>query len=283
MRKPRRILLLALLALAACSRLSLAWRFGPWMVERDAVQRLQWPESERPRLHQGVQAWAQFMGRQVAPALASAARAVATAVEAGQNHAAAARLVDAAQRAWVATAGAAEAPLAQLMASTQPVERAKALAVFFQAKDAKDRARWADPDHSAVAQAKQLMGTFKDYAGEPSDAQGRLILDWARHAAFPGLAYLAWRQDREQALGRALNQGLDPAQIQALLHDWWIGHASRPEALRQALDAYRARLLSGLETLLASLDPDQRACCAQRLRVVAQDLDAIARKAWTPA
>ena len=281
MKKRRQFLLLALLALAACSRLTLAWRFGPWMVERDAAQRLQWPESERPRLHQGVQAWAQFMGRQVAPALASSARAVA--VETGQNQAAAARLVDAAQRAWVATAGGAEAPLAQLLASTRPAERAKALAAFFRTKDAKDKARWADPEHSAVAQAKQLMGTFKDYAGEPSDAQGRLIVDWARHAAFPGLAYLAWRQDREQALGKALSQGPDPAQIQALLHDWWVSHASRPAALRQAMDAYHARLLSSLETLLASLDPGQRAYCAQRLRAVAQDLDTIARQAWTAA
>jgi hypothetical protein len=271
------------LALAACSRLTVAWRFGPWMVERDAVQRLNWPGAERPRLHQGVQAWAQFMGRQVAPVLASAARAVAAAVEAGQNEAAAARLVDAAQRAWVATATAAEAPLAQLLASTQPTERAKALGAFFAVKDAKDRARWADPDHSAVAQAKQLMGTFKDYAGEPSDAQGRLIVDWARQAAFPGLAYLAWRQDRELALSQALNQGADPARIQALLQDWWIGHASRPAPLRQAMDAYHARLLSSLGTLLASLDRDQRAYCAERLRAVAQDLDTIARKAWMPA
>lgn len=282
MRARAKILLLCLLFPAGCSQLSLAWRFGPWMVERDAVQRLDWPAAERPRLHQGVQSWAQFVGRQVAPALASAARAVASAVEAGQNQAAAARLVDAAQRAWSAAADAAEAPLAQLLASTQPGERARALAVFFKAKDAKDQARWADPDRGAADQSKQLMGTFKDYAGEPSDAQGRMIVEWARHNGFPGPAFLVWRQDRERALSMALTQAPDPAGLQALLHDWWLGHASRPPALRQAMDAYHARVLSGLEALLASLDHGQRAHCAERLRALARELDSIARKAWTP-
>ncbi|HXB97857.1 MAG TPA: hypothetical protein VNZ54_07375 [bacterium] len=274
--------LLALALLPACSRLGVAWRFGPWMVERDAAERMAWPEQERPRLHEAVQAWAKVMGRQVAPALASAARATAAAVDNGQDHVAAARLVDAAQRAWDATAAAAAPPLAQLLAF-KPQERSKALAGFFSAKDAKDQARWADPDHSAVAQAKQLMGTFKDYAGEPSEAQGRLIVEWARHAAFPGPAYLAWRQDRERALAKALATGADPAQLQALLQDWWVSHASRPPALRQAMDAYHARLLASLETLLASLDKDQRAYLAARLRAVAQDLDQIAHKAWAPA
>jgi hypothetical protein len=274
--------LLALALLPACSRLSVAWRFGPWIVERDAVERLAWPSAERPRLHQAVQAWARTMGRQVAPLLASAARATASAVELGQDHIAAVRIVDAAQRAWEATAAAAEAPLAQLL-TDEPQARSRALAAYFSAKDARDRARWADPDHSAVAQAKQLMGTFKDYAGEPSEAQGRLIVDWARNAAFPGPAYLAWRQDRERALAKALGQGAESAQLQALLHDWWVTHASRPAALRTAMDAYHARLLTSLETLLASLDKDQRSYFVERLRAVAQDLDVIARKAWSSA
>jgi hypothetical protein len=274
--------LLALALLPGCSRLGVAWRFGPWMVERDAAERLDLPSAERPALHLGVQAWARAVGRQVAPLLASSARATALAVEAGQNHAAAARMVDGAQRAWEAAAGAGEGPLAQLLA-VQPLDRSKALQHFFAGKDAKDRARWADPDHGAAAQAKQLMNTFKDYAGEPSEAQGRLIVDWARHAEFPGPAFLAWRQDRENALALALKPGVDPALLQGLLHDWWISHASRSPALRQAMDAYHARLQASLEALLASLDQDQRRHLAERLRATAQDLDAIALKAWTPA
>jgi hypothetical protein len=281
----RRRILLGLLALAllpACSSLNMAWRLGPWVVEGDAAERLGWPSADRPRLHQAVLAWVQAMGRQAAPLLASAARATAAEVEGGQDRAAAARMVEATQRAWVAAADAAEAPLARLL-EVQPQDRAKALASFFKGKDAADRARWADPDHSAVAQAKRLRGTFKDYAGEPSEAQDRLIVDWARHAQFPGPAYLAWRQDRERALTTGLNHGADATQLQGLLDDWWVSHASRGPVLAQAMDAYHARLRSSLETLLASLDRDQRAYLAARLRAVALDLDSIARKAWTSA
>ena len=280
MRKALAIGLLALLCLPACSRLSVAWRFGPWMVEKDAAERLAWPDAQRPRLHQAVGAWAKEMGRQVAPVLASAARAVAAAVEAHDDHAAAVRLLGAAQHAWTAAATAAEAPAARLL-GLDPPARAAALAHYYQGKDAKDKARWSDPDHSAVAQAKQLMATFKDYAGEANEAQGRLIVDWARHAAFPGLAYLAWRQGREQALAATLAQGAEPVLLQALLHDWWVGHASRPAALRDAMNAYYARLAENLEALLRSLDADQRAYLAHRLRATAQDLDVIARRAWS--
>jgi hypothetical protein len=276
----RRLTLWALLglALSGCSRVQMAWRFGPWLMERDAAEELGWPGARRPALKAAVRGWAHQAARTVLPAVADQARLAAARIAAGSDAQAADALFNGGLAAWQGCLTLAVAPAAALLAEA-PLDRAAALERSFASKDQKDALRWGDPDHSAVDQAKRLMATFKDYCGEPTDAQGPLIVAWARDAAFPGPAYLAWRRARHRALLDELRGGAQPQRLQALLQDYWLDQASQDKALKNALNGYRDRLRKSLVALLKSLTPDQRALLTQRLEALAQDLGAVVAQA----
>jgi hypothetical protein len=268
--------------LAGCSRVKMAWRLGPWLLERDVAQELAWPDAERAELKAAVKGWVGRVARQALPPVAAQARLAAARLSAGSDAAAAEALFDGGLAAWRGFLSTAMEPALKLLAR-EPAQRAAALERWFQATDLKDGKRWGDPDHSAVDQAKKLMATFKDWCGEPTDAQGPMIVAWARDARFPGPAYLAWRQGRQKALVQALRQGADPARLKALLQDLWLDQASQEKPLKAALKGYRERLRGSLAGLLKSLTADQRAQLTQRLEALAQDLDAVSADARAQA
>jgi hypothetical protein len=270
---------LAVVALSGCSRVQLAWRFGPWLMERDAAEELGWPDARRPELKAAVRGWAHKVARETLPGVASAARLAAARVAAGSDAEAAEALFTGGLAGWQGCMAPALTPAAAVLA-VAPLERAAALERSFKAKDAKDAQRWGDPDHTAVDQAKKLMATFKDYCGEPTEEQKPLIVAWARDAAFPGPAYLAWRHERHNALLQALRApAVSGLRLRPLLQDLWLDQASQPKALRAALQGYRLRLRQSLVTVLKSLTPEQRSQLARRLQALAEDLDRVGAQA----
>lgn len=272
------VLLTLCLFLPACSTVKLGWRFGPWLMEREAAEQLAWPDAERPRLKQAVHAWALQVGRVAAPDVAAQARSCAAAVEQGRDSDAAEAFFRGATAARQGLCRPIPGPLAGLLA-WQPRDRARGLELAFGKQNAEDAKRWGDPDHSAVDQAKRLMATFKEFVGDPSQAQGDQLIAWAKDAAFPGTAYLAWRTGRQGALLAELRGPARPAAIEALLRDWSLDQSSQPASLKKDLENYRLRLRSHLKDVLAGLSPEQRGHLAARLKALAEDLEAIAIQA----
>lgn len=274
-------LVLAVLLIAGCSRLSVGWRLAPWMLERELAGMLGVAAADRPQLKRDARAYLDTLARQEAPRLAAWGHQLARVLLAGHDDEAVKLLFDGVERHWNAVLEPGLAPAARWLAR-QPAQRAAALAKAFDERDQRDFKRWADPARAIADREKRLRAGLKDYLGDLTPAQDEGVHAWALRAAFPVEGWKADRLRRQAALLARLKQG-DPqleADLQAQLRRWWLmPQTDRLPIYQRDWDDYRARLRTACAQLLASLTPGQRQRLGQRLHALADDLDAIGRQA----
>ena len=281
----RRAVLAALLALAlgACSRVDLGWRAAPWLLEREGAQWLGLQGEEREAFGRDGRAWLAASGAHMAPKLGRLGRRLAKDIEMGHDGQALALLFDELPQAWDELLGPAVPSLGAWLAR-DPAKRAEALQAAFDARNAKDFKRWADPARARADREKRLRQGLKDWLGALSPLQEQGLAAWAQEAEFPAELWRADRLRRQQALLTALRRGAAEAEIRALLQAWWLQpEKDRDPAYHRALEAYRQRVRAACGRLLQSLQPAQRERLSQRLLALAQDLEGIAAKSGVQA
>lgn len=279
----RAALLIAALAVLAggCSRVSLAWRFAPWMLTGEAADMLGVADVQRPELRRDVEAYLHGIGRHEAPPLAAWGRSLGHAIEAGRDAEALGLLFDGADRHWDALLEPGVKPAAAWLAR-EPQARAAALQQAFAERNTRDFKRWPDPQKADADREKRLRSGLKDYLGDLTELQQQAIHDWALRADYPLEGWKADRLRRQEALlARLRGEPEDlQADLEGQLGHWWLDpEKDRDPGYQRDLKAYRARLRVATAQLLASLTPAQRERLGRRLHALADDIGDIGLQA----
>ena len=276
----RGLLALALLVAltCACSRLSIGWRLAPYWLKHEAVRWLDAGVDERGALDRDVDAYLHRLALTLAPQAAGWSRHLAKLVAAGRDKEAVDSLFDGGILLWRGAKELGVDPAADWLAR-RPQERAKALRRQFDKELRRDQGRPAF-SKEAADRAKRLREGLADWIGDLREEQQDLVVDFAAHAAYPDEAMAADRRAREQAILAALAASADRRALGDLLRRWWLDpEADRKKACVKAVQEYRLGLRATLCRLAGTLSAAQRDRLVRRLNALAQDLDAISRRA----
>jgi hypothetical protein len=273
-------LLLAALLACGCSRLSIGWRLAPLWLRHEAAAWLGAASDERAALDRDVDAYLRSLSLQVAPRAAAWSRHLAKEVAASQDKAAVDSLFNDGLALWRAIKEPGVAPAADWL-SRRPLQRAQALKKGFDQQAGRE-AGFEAGAKAAEARAKRLKEWLQDWVGDLSGEQEDRIRAFTDRADYPTARVEADRRRREQALLATLAGTARREELESQLRRWWLDlDMDRDRATEQAVQAYRGGLRGLLTDLLDSLTPVQRDRLARRLTALAEDLDAIYRRAVT--
>lgn len=264
--------------LSGCSLVGLAYNNAGWFVEREASQYVAMDETQRERFRRAfdlahashrrqalgdyVLALEAFDQRLAAPGLSPAEAGCLAQVGLSVYRDLADRLVPVA---------------AELLVDLRPAQLDQLEKAFTERnQDFAQRYLLDSPDARAKRRAERAAERLTKWVGPLQESQRQLLQDLSRQMPDTGPGWAAYRQHQQRALLGALRQGAGRARVEALLRAWWVEREGMTPNYEAAVAELVRGLVAGAVRFEGTLELEQRRHLRDRLRELAEGLNAVA-------
>ena len=272
----RIVCVLLVVVMLGCSRTEMAYRNADWLLSR-WVDGLLDPDTAQGDAWQEIIAQAmQTHQQQLLPDVVRLLEFAETTLADGLDQRDLTCWADSLERVYSAHAEWAIIPASEVLSDVS-VTQAEHLAAELRDRNQEYREDYldADPGRRHQERLQRYTERIAYWIGDPTSAQRQLIDEAV--TAMPDLAgdWLAYREERQQALLSLLRSGANRALLQDFLRAWWIDLDGRPGHLVEDAKVLRQATLELVQRLDATLSDVQRAAFTERVSGLRKDFAAL--------
>jgi hypothetical protein len=272
------VLLVALLALAACTRIQIAYRSADLLLVRYADDYLDLSSGQLGAWEPRLEVALAVHRAQELPRLAGFFDQALKASQAGFDARDGRCLATAFKDLYRDHARLAAGLAAPLLAGLDP-QQVAALGRRFQTEYDDDRIKpGTDREHERRKRMRRYVKSVEEWTGRLSRPQRELVTGIAGRMPDTAESVLAYRTKKRDDLLALLRAGAGEARIGALLTDWLVDYRDLPPDLVSAGAQIETGLLELLSRLWVSLDTAQRERLQTRLAGLRDDLLALQKR-----
>lgn len=267
------VLIAAVLTIAGCSRIGIAYNTGDFLVKGYAKDYLGLTGAQLGRWDPDLKdALARHRVEEL-PYLAAFFDRVLTASETGFNETNMACLTDEFLDLYRRQARFAVALAAPLLVELTPAQRQQ-LESRFQAEAAEDRTELAEhsSEYQRLKRARRYVKSIEDWTGSLDTAQQLIVGDVTARMPARQSNLIDYRTHKRDQLIELLKSGANQQAVEGFMTAWLVNFSDLPPEIDHAGTEMKARIIELFVRLGPSLNAEQRAHLQKRLRSIRDDL-----------